>query len=212
MSVSYPKRLEPSEQRFFAALKQCYAARGYDIAVQRKVLDSAGMKKGSGIADLFHRIGWMHVDFSLLDPNTGETKLAIELDGKSHNDKRQKQNDGLKDAYLNSAGIAVIRFKVQRNYAFRKMNPAILAGLLESQERQEGKIKNPTTKDIRQLVESKSKASGFRWDLFVGTLALTVAVASVFLFNDSSDAEQVARAKTDGLHSIAQRLNELSEN
>lgn len=42
---------------------------------------------------------------------TGDIKIAIECDGKAHNDEERKNNDFLRDETLRSKGICVLRFK-----------------------------------------------------------------------------------------------------
>ena len=50
-----------------------------------------------------------HVDFYYED-ETGAIKLAIECDDTSHNQEKQKKNDAIRDDYLRSIGIKVLRF------------------------------------------------------------------------------------------------------
>ena len=47
----------------------------------------------------------------ILDFYTPQFKLAIELDGEGHFTEQQMEHDKLRDEYLNSLGIRVLRFE-----------------------------------------------------------------------------------------------------
>lgn len=57
-----------------------------------------------------------HIDFALVDKETNKIILAIELDGSSHNSKRQIRSDKKKNEILKSAGIKLSRIKVGQNF------------------------------------------------------------------------------------------------
>jgi len=168
MSVAYRKKIASSEQRFWNALKECDAVIGFEIVMQRKLFDSAGMKKGSGIANLYSRLGWMHSDFALINAKTRETVLSIELDGKSHESPKQKETDELKDLFLNSAGIPVVRFKVKSSYDVEETNSAILAGLAEGVQRANGTLKNPTEEDFQKFITASKTPAPKKHDPDIG--------------------------------------------
>ena len=46
----------------------------------------------------------------IVDFYCAEAKLVIELDGTQHRTKEGKQDDFLRDSYLNDLGIAVVRY------------------------------------------------------------------------------------------------------
>ena len=66
----------------------------------------------------------------IVDFYCASAKIAIELDGSQHFDEKQAQYDEERTAYLNSAGITVLRYsnlEIQRN--FRGVCEDILAKL-----------------------------------------------------------------------------------
>lgn len=56
--------------------------------------------------------GWYKDDaFFISDFYFPETRTTIELDGKSHDKKKQKEQDSRKEAYLKSIGVKTIRMQ-----------------------------------------------------------------------------------------------------
>lgn len=53
-----------------------------------------------------------HIDFVLVDKDSGEVVKAIELDGYSHNGDKQKDSDNKKNRICEQAGIELIRVQV----------------------------------------------------------------------------------------------------
>ena len=60
-----------------------------------------------------------HIDFVIVEKNSGEIILAIELDGKSHNSERQKKYDDIKNQILNSVNIPLHRVRVGEKFEER---------------------------------------------------------------------------------------------
>ena len=84
-----------------------------------------------GLPVMVHRqkvIGNYIVDFYI-----AEAKLVIELDGSQHYDDTGKQADAVRDAYLNSLGITVLRYSnADINQRFRGVCENILLYLKET--------------------------------------------------------------------------------
>ncbi len=57
-----------------------------------------------------------HVDFIIFNENDAKVWFAIELDDSSHNDYKRLQDDEKKDELFSSAGLKLIRIRVQTNY------------------------------------------------------------------------------------------------
>ncbi len=60
----------------------------------------------------------------ILDFYSPELKLAIELDGANHFSSEGLEHDFIRDKYLSSLGIKVLRFE---NYTVLKMQPVVIA-------------------------------------------------------------------------------------
>ncbi len=59
----------------------------------------------------FPRLQAKHIDFVIAGSNGRAAIAAIELDDASHDNQTNRQHDAVKDFYLNSAGIPVIRIR-----------------------------------------------------------------------------------------------------
>lgn len=57
-----------------------------------------------------------HVDFVLVNKESGKIELAIELDGGYHNNKKQQDSDRKKNKILNDSGISLVRIKTGSNF------------------------------------------------------------------------------------------------
>lgn len=57
-----------------------------------------------------------HIDFVLINKETGKVFKAIELDGNSHNGNKQHESDNKKDLICKQAGIELIRVRVGENF------------------------------------------------------------------------------------------------
>ena len=77
-----------------------------------------------GLSVMVHRqkvIGNYLVDFYI-----AEAKLVIELDGSQHYEIEGKQSDAIRDAYLNSLGLTVLRYSnADINQKFQSVCEAI---------------------------------------------------------------------------------------
>lgn len=57
-----------------------------------------------------------HIDFVLVDKLTGKVAHAIELDGYSHNNRKQQESDRKKNKILKQCGVNLHRIRVGQNF------------------------------------------------------------------------------------------------
>ena len=68
----------------------------------------------------------MHVDYVLIDEETQNVILAIELDDESHNTPEAKERDAVKDNALKESGIKLARIPDGKKY-----HPVIIGNIVE---------------------------------------------------------------------------------
>lgn len=64
----------------------------------------------------WNRIKSRHIDFIIWDTETGTIKLAIELDGNSHNTNKSIHDDNFKNMLFEKIDITLIRIKVGSDF------------------------------------------------------------------------------------------------
>tara|TARA_R110002051_G_scaffold325718_2_gene430451 strand:- start:2226 stop:2582 length:357 start_codon:yes stop_codon:yes gene_type:complete len=69
----------------------------------------------------FNPIAAKHFDFVLCDVKTLEVIAAIELDDKSHNTKRAKLSDELKNKAASEANLQLLRFPAKKQYSIETL-------------------------------------------------------------------------------------------
>ena len=107
----------PSELGFFNAMRRALPE-GFYIHSKTRLEDIVRVKgfiKGEGRWKLRARVKSRHVDFLITDAE-GVPHIAIELDGKSHNQKAQNA-DSLKDGIFEATGLLLVRVKTDDNFA-----------------------------------------------------------------------------------------------
>ena len=57
-----------------------------------------------------------HIDFVLVDKETGSVVKAIELDGKSHSTEKQKRSDEVKNQIFRSSGFDLLHVRVGEDF------------------------------------------------------------------------------------------------
>ena len=70
-----------------------------------------------------------HIDFVLCDPGSLEPIICIELDDRSHERPDRIERDEFVNAAFDSAGLPLLRVKVQRSYPSREIRESIDAML-----------------------------------------------------------------------------------
>lgn len=99
--------MSPAERAFFSVLDQ---AAGDDWRVFAKVRIADVLTPAKGLnrsrwQSAFNAISAKHIDFVLCDPADVATKLAVELDDKSHDRPNRRRRDRLVEAACASAGL-----------------------------------------------------------------------------------------------------------
>lgn len=110
---TYEKRkiLTDAEQNFYQKLKELVADQYY-VFPQIHLASLLTVKaQGRNWKRLFNKVIQKSVDFVLVDKETFETKLVIELDDHTHLRKDRVDRDGFVNSSLKSAGIAIIHVK-----------------------------------------------------------------------------------------------------
>ena len=77
----------------------------YIICPKTRMVDFIDVKKGPKHRGEMGRIFKKHVDFLLIDPVTFEPKIAIELNGKSHDTQKMRDRDLLVRNVYEAVGI-----------------------------------------------------------------------------------------------------------
>lgn len=106
-----------SELAFFHALRRALPETYY-LHSKTRLEDIARVKPfitGEGRWKLRSRIKSRHVDFLITD-GEGVPHIAIELDGKSHNQDAENA-DRLKDGIFESIGLSLVRVQTGENFA-----------------------------------------------------------------------------------------------
>jgi|GEM_PF-3149896 len=102
--------LTETEQRFYKILKE--AIPNHPIYIQVPLSQMMRVKNGYDRHNWNNRVNRMSVDFVVCDHQT-HIIAAIELDDPSHDNEKRQADDAKKDKALSSAGIKVIRYRVE---------------------------------------------------------------------------------------------------
>lgn len=111
--------LTPTEKKFYIALRNATESLSVQISCKPRLADVISVKRGlSGKtwAHAWNRIRSKHIDFVLLDRETMETVIAIELDDSSHERQDRKKRDEFVDSAMKAAGIPILHIKVSSRY------------------------------------------------------------------------------------------------
>ena len=115
--VRYEKNkiMTAGELRFYKVLK--YAVRNkYDVLAQVRLANVVKIQDKYFIWKKFNLLGAKCVDFVLIDWQTGETKLVIELDDRSHERPDRIRRDKFVDSVLKESGVPILHHKYQARY------------------------------------------------------------------------------------------------
>lgn len=120
--------LTAAELQFYKFLKAVAIGR-YDISCKVRLGDIINCTdyywhKGYG-----PKISAKHIDFVLLDPNTSEIILCIELDDKSHKRPERISRDKFLNKALDTADVRLLRIPVTRGYDMAKLEKDIVVAL-----------------------------------------------------------------------------------
>lgn len=114
----YTKRndfLSPSELKFYKFLKEILGNQ-YEVSTKVRIPDIIQAKFGDSEYSAFNRIKAKHVDFLICHKGTMESKMAVELDGSSHNILSRQKRDKFVDEAFANAGIPIAHIRVREEY------------------------------------------------------------------------------------------------
>ncbi len=121
--------LTPTELEFFKTLIQVVNGK-YFISPQIQLARMLSVQAGTtDWKKYFNRIIQKSVDFVLLDKNTMEVILVIELDDYTHKRYDRNQRDNFVDNALKAANIPILHIPVSNNYNPEELNSHILQTL-----------------------------------------------------------------------------------
>ena len=106
------------EQAFLIALEQAIGERA-KIFGKIRVADIITPKKGLSRSDwqkAFNKISSKHLDFVVCDRHNLSIICAIELDDKSHQQKKRQDRDKFLNQAFESAGLPLVRVAAQSSY------------------------------------------------------------------------------------------------
>jgi len=112
-SIKFFKKslLSPTEVKFFSTLLK--ATPNSFIFPQVSLSQLVGIPKGPDRLGSFNRINRMTVDFVVCDGQLN-TLVAIELDDRTHDRQSSVERDSKKNVVLSTAGIKLIRIRVEK--------------------------------------------------------------------------------------------------
>lgn len=119
--------LTPTEAAFYPTLESIAARHDYLLYIKVRLADIARTARADDYntyMKYFGKVKAKHVDFVLCDRDFFP-RVVVELDDKSHENKRNYENDLLKDAVLESIGISVVRIPVADSYNRRAIERKI---------------------------------------------------------------------------------------
>jgi len=117
-----PKRyfFTKSEAAFFHGVKGVIPS-DHHVFPKVRLSDLLDIKAtGREFWSSFGRVSQKHVDFILCD-GSFHPYLAIEIDGWSHQEPRQRVSDQTKDRAMNVAGLPIVRYQVGTDWDFDRV-------------------------------------------------------------------------------------------
>ena len=118
--LPYSKKeiMNSSEKAMYEVLKTYTNPKGYIIFSKIRLEDlvNVNVKEYKELQRYRGYIKSRHVDFVVCDGKMN-VKLAIEVDGKSHNAKKVQETDEFKNRVFNTIGIPLYRIEVGTNYS-----------------------------------------------------------------------------------------------
>ena len=116
------KLLSLAEQKFYHALESCIKPE-HRIACKCRLEDIMYVDNVPNKQAFRNKIKSRHVDFVIFDPQNGYTLTAIELDDKSHENK--KEQDEFKNDAFSDIQMKLIRIDVTNNYNIKTIENLI---------------------------------------------------------------------------------------
>ena len=118
-----------AERSFLGVLDQCIDPIQYRVFGKVRMADIVEpnpTKNRSEWQKAFNSISAKHFDYVICRTDTLKPVCVIELDDKSHSQKKRQQRDQLLDGICKEAGLSLLRFPAQRTY-----NPKVIKAVFE---------------------------------------------------------------------------------
>lgn len=148
-----------AERSFLGVLEQALTD-DYRIFAKVRLADLIKVKSGlskSAWQSAFNRINSKHIDFVVNKSDDLSLVCAIELDDKSH--QKRKSRDEFVNKALEAAGIPLFRFPVKQAYELTEIRTT-LEGILNTRERQENpprKLQESITEPVKTCPKCESQ-------------------------------------------------------
>ena len=106
--------LTKRERNFFIRINNIIKTDDYCILAQVRVADIISpnkkyLQRSKEHTALFRQISQSHVDFAIMNKRSFEIEFAIELDDRSHNQKKRMERDDILNKAFAQAGVTLIR-------------------------------------------------------------------------------------------------------
>jgi very-short-patch-repair endonuclease len=147
-----PTLFSPAERSFLGVLDQAIGDQ-FRIMGKVRLADVIKVRPGleaSARQTAFNKIQSKHLDFVACDPADLSIQFAVELDDKSHKQKKRQDRDAFVDAAMNAAGVPIIHFPAQKAYSIQDVRDKIAAQLGEPTGA--SAVPYPTAEPQRQAV------------------------------------------------------------
>jgi very-short-patch-repair endonuclease len=130
-----PYLLSPGEKRFFDALANSIPSNMYICPKVRlsDVIEVDIPKNDPNFWRHLAPINQKHVDFVLVNRSDFAPRLAIELDGGSHQDRQRANRDAFINSVFQSAGIPILHVPVRGFYAYADLRRMIEQSLTQKE-------------------------------------------------------------------------------
>ena len=115
--------LSPAEHSFYLVLQQ--AVSDWALICPKVNLRDLFYAKISGAREkriFTNKIDRKHVDFVLCDPKTMKVLVAVELDDKTHNQKKRQERDQFVENVFQAAEVPLARITARRTYNANELN------------------------------------------------------------------------------------------
>lgn len=119
-----PTLLTRAEMSFYRALRQATPV-GCLICPKVRLGDIVRCPEGTWTPDRGGPISAKHLDFVLVDDESFEILLAIELDDRSHDEPEAQKRDRFKDKVMAQGGVPLLRVPTARSYSVDELRTDI---------------------------------------------------------------------------------------
>ncbi|GAA5511849.1 hypothetical protein Dcar01_00562 [Deinococcus carri] len=117
------------ENAFFGTLEKVLAPTPYRVFPNVRLNDLFKITADTQRGAVYARLRDKHVDFLIVDSAAAyRPVLALELDGRSHQNEKQQHRDAVKDVAFRSAGLKLVRLP-SRTYTAAELGPLLQADL-----------------------------------------------------------------------------------